>query len=79
MSAILLACWSRALTDQIYTLLLVLLPALYLLALIVGVRWVLHRNEGLLFKAVLILAMLALVVVVSFVSWVVLYYAGGGH
>ena len=62
-----------------YTLLLFLLPALYLLAFVLGVRWVIRRRAGSLSKALLILAMIALLVVVSFVSWVVLYYAGGGH
>lgn len=65
--------------DIILTSSLVLLPALYLFAFIMGVRWVVRRTEGLLLKAVLILGMCVLLLVVSFLSWVIIYYAGGGH
>jgi hypothetical protein len=61
--------------NTILTFSLVLLPALYLFAFIMGVRWVVHHTEGLLLKAVRILVMCALLVVVSFVSWVIIYYA----
>ena len=64
--------------DTILTPSLVLLPALYLFAFIMGVRWVVRRSEVLFLKAVLIPGMCAVLLVGSFVSWVIIYYAGGG-
>ncbi len=65
--------------DAILTFSVLLLPALFIFAAIVGVRWIVRNVKELTLKILLLLGLIGVLVFISFVSWIVIYYAGGGH